>query len=126
MRYYSTQRPVSPGCFPKPAGNKVLAIHNYDDRVLCEEIGRCAWGYVEYELPLDDKSAQAYELVAPSRRYRVKLYKFPIEWFVDAGDEAEAERKGWEAIRKDMTTDSMVAGGFIEVKEVPRDEATAQ
>ena len=39
-RYYLTQRPAMPGTFPKPQGNRVLSIENYDERTFCEEIGR--------------------------------------------------------------------------------------
>lgn len=63
MRYYSTQRPAMPGTFPKPQGNKVLEIVNFDERTFCMEISREAWGYLEYEKPLTDKEAKAYELV---------------------------------------------------------------
>ena len=35
-RYYSTQRPVDIGTFPKPAGNAPVEIHNYDNRQLVE------------------------------------------------------------------------------------------
>jgi len=62
VRYYSTQRPVAPGTFPKPAGNKVLEIRNYDDKTYCEELGREAWGYVEYERPLSEEELQGLEL----------------------------------------------------------------
>ena len=37
MRYYSTQRPIGPGTIPQPKGNKVLEIHNYDQKTYCEE-----------------------------------------------------------------------------------------
>ena len=40
MRYYSTQRPVGPGTFPKLPENKVLEVHNFDAKTFCEEIGR--------------------------------------------------------------------------------------
>lgn len=46
MRYYSTQRPVGPGTFPKLPENKVLEVHNFDAKTFCEEIGREAWGYI--------------------------------------------------------------------------------
>ena len=49
MRYYSTQRPVAPGTFPKPEGNKILDIHNYDRKTYCPEIGGEAWGYIDYK-----------------------------------------------------------------------------
>lgn len=50
-RYYLTQRPAMPGTFPKPQGNKVLRVENFDQRTFCEEAGREAWAYVEYEKP---------------------------------------------------------------------------
>ena len=52
MRYYSTQRPIMPGSYPKPAGNPVVEIRNFDARVFCGEIGREVWGYIEYEQAL--------------------------------------------------------------------------
>ena len=69
-RYYSTQRPVDLGTFPKPADNPVMEIHNYDtDRRIPVEGARFeAWGYIEYQKPLTEKEASAYELrPAPAR-----------------------------------------------------------
>lgn len=69
-RYYSTQRPVDFGTFPKPADNPVMEIHNYDtDRRIPVEGARFeAWGYIEYQNPLTDKQASDYELKpAPAR-----------------------------------------------------------
>lgn len=62
MRYYSTQRPITPGSFPRPVDNMVMVIHNYDSKIYCEEIGREAWGYIDYEQPIDPDSAHKYEL----------------------------------------------------------------
>lgn len=62
-RYYSTQRPVSFGTYPKPQGNKVLNIENFDERTFCEQVGREAWGYIEYELPVSDVLLKDFELV---------------------------------------------------------------
>ena len=59
-RYYSTQRPVAPGTFPKRGA---VSIQNFDARVYVDEIGREAWGYVEYERELDPTLAESYELV---------------------------------------------------------------
>lgn len=43
MRYYSTQRPVGPGTFPKLPENKVLEVHNFDAKTFCAaEAGRMA------------------------------------------------------------------------------------
>lgn len=64
MKYFSTQRPVAPGTFPKPDGNKIVDIWNFKGPVFCEEIGREAWGYVVYEKALAEKEAADYELVS--------------------------------------------------------------
>lgn len=66
VRYYSTERPVSVGTYPKPASNHVLGIENFESKRICEEIGREAWGYIDYEhsLTIDFENAEGYELVA--------------------------------------------------------------
>lgn len=61
FRYYSTMRPVLPGSFPKKA--LVEKIENFDTKTFCEEIGRDAWGYIEYREVLTKEEADAYELV---------------------------------------------------------------
>ena len=53
MRYYSTQRPITPGSFPRVAFNAVKEIVNFERKTYCEEIGREAWGYIDYEKPHD-------------------------------------------------------------------------
>ena len=63
MKYYSTQRPVMPGGFPRPAGTKVITIHNFDRRTYCPDIDRMAWGWIEYDTELSGKDADDYELV---------------------------------------------------------------
>ena len=68
-RYYSTQRPIAPGAYPKPEkhavlGNEVLEIVNFDNKEYVEEIDRNAWGYIEYEKPLGHFDVINYELVA--------------------------------------------------------------
>lgn len=61
MKYYSILRPVMPGGFPKTA--KVIEIVNFDDRKFCDEIGREAWGYIEYDGEIEEKDARAYDLI---------------------------------------------------------------
>ena len=61
-RYYSTQRPVDIGTFPKPAGNAPVEIHNYDKRQPVEDGAMQAWGWLEYAKPLTEKEASDYEL----------------------------------------------------------------
>ena len=63
MIYFSTERPVSIGTYPKPQGNRVDAIVNFDEAIFVAEIGRYAWGYIEYEHPLTAEQAEAYELI---------------------------------------------------------------
>ena len=62
MRYYSTQRPLAPGSFPKPARNAVLTVCNFDYRKYTPEVGRSAYGYIEYEKPIDNYEMSRYEL----------------------------------------------------------------
>lgn len=62
FRYYSVLRPIVPGSFPK-AGS-VEKIENFDTKTFCEEIGRDAWGYIEYSEVLTESEMKAYELVS--------------------------------------------------------------
>lgn len=63
-RYYSTQRPIMPGGYPKPQNNEVLEIENFDNKKFVEEVGCQAWGYIEYEKPLGHFDVVGCELVA--------------------------------------------------------------
>lgn len=48
-----------------------MEIRNFDARVFCREIGREAWGYIEYEQALFPGQAQSYELIlAPGQEKR--------------------------------------------------------
>lgn len=60
-RYYSIHRPVAPGTFPRKSGK--INIHNYDRREYVAEIGREAWGYIEYDTPLTEREQNSYELM---------------------------------------------------------------
>lgn len=59
-KYYSTQRPLAPGCFPREG---VIMVTNFDEKKFCEEIGREAWGYVTYAGDLTPEAVKAYELI---------------------------------------------------------------
>lgn len=61
IRYYLTQRPPMPGAFP----GKPVNMEAYDDRKYVSEIGRRAWGWVEYQWPLTEKEVDDYELTRP-------------------------------------------------------------
>lgn len=58
-RYYSTQRPLTPGSCPRAGVQEVV---NYDEKKFCEEIGMDAWGFVEYTRELTRQEADDYEL----------------------------------------------------------------
>lgn len=66
MRYYSTQRPICPGSYPKPPENRILMIHNYECKTYCEEIGLEVWGFIEYEKPLTTEETNRWELTIDS------------------------------------------------------------
>lgn len=59
MKYYSTQRPLMPGCCPRAGVQEVV---NFDDKKFCEEIGCEAWGFVEYNRELTQDEVDDYEL----------------------------------------------------------------
>lgn len=65
-RYYSPMRPVIPGGFPK--SRKVERIKNFDEKRFVEEIGREAWGFIEYAEPLTEQEAAAYELISGEKK----------------------------------------------------------
>ena len=78
MKYYSTQRPIGPGTYPRQYG--IEEIHNFDSRVFCEDIGRRAWGFLITEKEIPESELDEWELVSGERRtwWRVS---------VTAGDE---------------------------------------
>ena len=62
-KYYSVLRPISMGTFPKIKNNHIISIENFDERIFCVEINRPAWGYIEYEMPVEDELLKQYELI---------------------------------------------------------------
>lgn len=65
-QYYSTQRPVDIGTYPKPADNRPVEIVNYDQRIPVENGAFQAWGALTYAAPLTAEQMAHYEL-RPSR-----------------------------------------------------------
>ena len=68
-RYYSTQRPFGPGTYPRQDGMEIIV--NFDCPTFCEEIGREAWGYIEYTRPIGTHLASEYELIRGGTSGRV-------------------------------------------------------
>nr|WP_207750678.1 hypothetical protein [Anaeromonas gelatinilytica] len=62
-KYYSTQRPVDIGTFPKTE-NGPLYLVNFDKRESVEQGRFLAWGYLVYDAPLTEKQMTDYELRA--------------------------------------------------------------
>ena len=74
MRYYSTQRPVGPGTFPKLPENKVLEVHNFDAKTFCEEIGR------EDQTHRDSASVTSAAIPSAKRTDPTQLLKLSGFW----------------------------------------------
>ena len=60
-KYYSTQRPVDIGTFPKTEGGP-LEVVNFDGREPVRHERFRAWGYLTYAAPLTQKEMDNYEL----------------------------------------------------------------
>lgn len=65
MRYYSTQRPVTPGSYPKDGA---VCIENYGQPKFIDEIGRTAWGFIDYDRELTAEEAGRCELTPDGMR----------------------------------------------------------
>lgn len=94
MRYYSTQRPVVPGSYP--SGNRVESIVNFEKKTFCEEIGREAWGYIDFAQPLPESEAQKWELTQAG----MKTYWCVTSSFDDRGRVTAAITRTIEAAVK--------------------------
>ncbi len=60
-RYYSIMRPIGIGTYP--TGARVTNIVNFHQRMYVPEIGREAWGYIEFSHTLSKKYQMEYELL---------------------------------------------------------------
>ena len=90
FKYYSTQRPVDIGTFPKPPRNAPDEIVNYDQRVPVENGSFLAWGHLTYTRPLTKRQASDYELrPAPDNPDRPRSIR---EQMKTAAKLAEADR----------------------------------
>lgn len=63
MRAYSVSRPVDIGTYPK--GYEVADIVNFDTRRRVGEIGRDAWGYIDFFDRVPQEVLERFELVSP-------------------------------------------------------------
>jgi len=89
-KYYSTQRPVDIGTFPKPPRNAPDEIVNYDQRVPVENGSFLAWGHLTYTRPLTKRQASDYDLL--SRKWGIDIFRSIREQMKTAAKLAEADR----------------------------------
>lgn len=78
-RYYSILRPISPGSFPRDG---VIEIVNFNRREHVPDIGRAAWGYIDYSRVLTEREAADYDLMAAGKVIDKKAL---IDFMVNAG-----------------------------------------
>jgi len=65
-KYYSTQRPIDIGTYPKPPEAPEVELVFYDQRKPVENGTALAWGELIYDAPLTPEQVSGYEL-RPSR-----------------------------------------------------------
>lgn len=102
-RYYSTQRPVDIGTFPKPPNNKPVEIHNYDadSRIPVENGMIQAWGYIEYPKPLTEKQVSDYELRPAPARFTEKEVRESQKHDIGSGEQDIQKEK--KSVLKNLT-----------------------
>lgn len=91
-RYYSTQRPVAPGTFPKKSG---CEISNYPQKFYIDDAGFQAWGHIDYAEPLTEAEVKEYELRPERWEFNVKfsvnneqmgrIHKLFVDWCAYVG-----------------------------------------
>ena len=119
-KYYSTQRPVDIGTFPKPPRNAPDEIVNYDQRVPVENGSFLAWGHLTYTRPLTKRQASDYELrPAPDNPDRPRSIR---EQMKTAVKQVEADR-GQSAPRKMPLTGATDRRIFMEQERNPNKNA---
>ncbi|MEG1774670.1 MAG: hypothetical protein RR320_07440, partial [Oscillospiraceae bacterium] len=103
-KYYSTQRPVDLGTFPKSAENKPLDIINYDARIPVEGGAFRAWGELRYPAPLTQKQMDDYELRPAQNNPNIRReadVKRPIADQLKEAEKLAGENRGNPAPKKD-------------------------
>lgn len=66
MRYYSLERPLTIGTHPKAENTTIV---NFDNKTFCPEIGREAFGYIDYpNTVLSEEDERNYSLVPSGRK----------------------------------------------------------
>lgn len=101
MRAYAIHRPIGPFTWPSEHRDKVVDIVNYDTLTFVPEIGRNAFGYIDFndDVPMED--LDRYELVTdPKQDERLvmvgrTLHKFMAAEQWDRFEAAWDKANGW-------------------------------
>lgn len=129
-RYYSTQRPIDIGTFPK-SGNEPIQIENYDSRKLVEGGAFRAWGVLTYTTPLLQKQMADYELrAAPGNPDQMRLAPEQLEVRLQAVGKWEQSKRipdvkrftWWYSdfgsfVKKEFVTDAQLSERYEKVME---------
>lgn len=106
MRSYAIHRPIGPFTWPSEHRDKVLELVNFDSLKFVPEIGRNAFGYIDWAdgVPMEDLNR--YELVVPKQQDALlrkigRALAAQYEKSCETGLEAEEERLShmWEIAR---------------------------
>lgn len=93
MRYYSTQRPVTPGSYPTEGATY---IENYSQPNFFHEINGTAWGFIDYDRELSAKEAARWELTPEG----MKTWYGVVSTFYDNGRVTAAVTRTVRAVER--------------------------
>ena len=137
-KYYSTQRPVDIGGFPRPKDNLPVSVLNYPERRPVENGSFRAWGELLYLDPLTEKDISDYELrPAPDNvdvRRRMDEQVQTVGKWEDAKRVPEVKRLTWyysdfgAYVPKEFVTPEQLAACCrdVELQEAARAHKEAQ
>lgn len=129
-KYYSTQRPVDIGTFPKTEGGPARIV-NFDGRNAVEHGRFRAWGYLLYRAPLTEKQMGDYELRAapgnPDRKRLEELVQTVGRW-EEKHKLPESQRFTWwhpdfgVFVKNDQIPDAKLIGRYEKIMGMARTE----
>ena len=129
-KYYSTQRPVDIGTFPKTESGPAEIV-NFDQRESVETGRFQAWGYLLYHAPLTEKQMADYELwAAPGNPDRFHLTPEQLEQQAQVVGKWEQEKHIPDAkrltwwypdfgvfVKNELASDAELSGRYEKVME---------
>lgn len=65
MKSYALHRPIGPFTWPSEHKDKVIELVNFDHMKFVPEIGRSAFGYIEWADGVPTEALRRYELMVP-------------------------------------------------------------